>query len=150
MITLTCMLNSVSALILTFVYMTLKVLYCVSLKTLCCKQAFKWTNIFSTCCCCYIFLFLIKVSVSNKRIFSGMISSSVTFWPLLLQEFTLEFSRDRKSMSVYCSPRIDGPNSVHEKNPKMFVKVKRSEGLISCILCVTTLRYPVATAINLA
>ena len=30
-------------------------------------------------------------------------------------------------MSVYCTPRIDGPNSVHEKNPKMFVKVKASK-----------------------
>ncbi|RMX37761.1 hypothetical protein pdam_00006613 [Pocillopora damicornis] len=38
------------------------------------------------------------------------------------KEFTLEFSRDRKSMSVYCTPRVDGPNSVHDKNPKMFVK----------------------------
>ena len=46
------------------------------------------------------------------------------FTVFFLQEFTLEFSRDRKSMSVYCTPRIDGPNSVHEKNPKMFVKVK--------------------------
>lgn len=49
------------------------------------------------------------------------------FFTLFLQEFTLEFSRDRKSMSVYCTPRIDGPNSVHEKNPKMFVKVKTSK-----------------------
>lgn len=45
------------------------------------------------------------------------------------KEFTLEFSRDRKSMSVYCTPRIDGPNSVHDKNPKMFVK-GAPEGII--------------------
>lgn len=38
------------------------------------------------------------------------------------KEFTLEFSRDRKSMSVYCNPIADGPNSVHDNKPKMFVK----------------------------
>lgn len=38
------------------------------------------------------------------------------------KEVTLEFSRDRKSMSVYCIPNVDGPNSVHEQGPKMFVK----------------------------
>ncbi|XP_015754893.1 PREDICTED: calcium-transporting ATPase sarcoplasmic/endoplasmic reticulum type-like [Acropora digitifera] len=38
------------------------------------------------------------------------------------KEFTLEFSRDRKSMSVYCTPIADGPNSVHDNKPKMFVK----------------------------
>ena len=60
-----------------------------------------------------------------------------------MQEFTLEFSRDRKSMSVYCTPRIDGPNSVHEKNPKMFVKVKTSKVLklsrINTVLAQTVL-----------
>ena len=35
------------------------------------------------------------------------------------KEFTLEFSRDRKSMSVYCNPTKAGSQS------KMFVKVAR-------------------------
>ena len=35
-----------------------------------------------------------------------------------LQEFTLEFSRDRKSMSVYCRPTGEDASS-----PVMFVKV---------------------------
>ncbi|EDO47465.1 predicted protein [Nematostella vectensis] len=38
------------------------------------------------------------------------------------KEFTLEFSRDRKSMSVYCVPQKDGPNSFLDGKPKMFVK----------------------------
>ncbi|XP_065054226.1 sarcoplasmic/endoplasmic reticulum calcium ATPase 1-like [Rhopilema esculentum] len=40
------------------------------------------------------------------------------------KEFTLEFSRDRKSMSVYCSPKSNGPATrSHQKDgPKMFVK----------------------------
>lgn len=46
-------------------------------------------------------------------------------------------------MSVYCTPRIDGPNSVHEKNPKMFVKVKTSKILklsrINTVLAPTVL-----------
>ena len=36
------------------------------------------------------------------------------------KEFTLEFSRDRKSMSVYCTPTRPGPAS---QGSKMFVKV---------------------------
>lgn len=36
------------------------------------------------------------------------------------KEFTLEFSRDRKSMSVYCSPAKSPKASVGNK---MFVKV---------------------------
>lgn len=35
------------------------------------------------------------------------------------KEFTLEFSRDRKSMSVYASP-----TKAKQIGPKMFVKVK--------------------------
>lgn len=41
------------------------------------------------------------------------------------KEFTLEFSRDRKSMSVYCVPSSGG------NSPKMFVK-GAPEGLIFC------------------
>lgn len=35
------------------------------------------------------------------------------------KEFTLEFSRDRKSMSVYCTP-----NKAHTAVGNMFVKVR--------------------------
>eukprot|EP00794_Sanderia_malayensis_P013989 gene13989-15447_t len=40
------------------------------------------------------------------------------------KECTLEFSRDRKSMSVYCSPKSNGPStrSQHKGGSKMFVK----------------------------
>jgi len=37
---------------------------------------------------------------------------------LMKKEFTLEFSRDRKSMSVYCTP-----NKSHSSIGKMFIKV---------------------------
>lgn len=37
---------------------------------------------------------------------------------LMKKEFTLEFSRDRKSMSVFCSP-----NKAKSSSSKMFVKV---------------------------
>lgn len=36
------------------------------------------------------------------------------------KEFTLEFSRDRKSMSVYCTPTRADPKA---QGSKMFVKV---------------------------
>ena len=39
---------------------------------------------------------------------------------LMRKEFTLEFSRDRKSMSVYCSPAKSAKAPVGNK---MFVKV---------------------------
>lgn len=39
---------------------------------------------------------------------------------LMRKECTLEFSRDRKSMSVYCTPTSPGHNSA---GSKMFVKV---------------------------
>lgn len=39
---------------------------------------------------------------------------------LMKKEFTLEFSRDRKSMSVYCSPS-KGKSTTN----KMFIKVTR-------------------------
>lgn len=39
---------------------------------------------------------------------------------LMRKEFTLEFSRDRKSMSVYCTPTRTDPKA---QGSKMFVKV---------------------------
>jgi hypothetical protein len=39
---------------------------------------------------------------------------------LMRKEFTLEFSRDRKSMSVYCTPTCSDPKA---QGSKMFVKV---------------------------
>ena len=39
------------------------------------------------------------------------------------KEFTLEFSRDRKSMSVYCTPTRPDPRV---QGSKMFVKVRAS------------------------
>ena len=38
------------------------------------------------------------------------------------KEFTLEFSRDRKSMSTYVSTATKGPNSTGQPTGKMFVK----------------------------
>ena len=38
------------------------------------------------------------------------------------KEFTLEFSRDRKSMSVYCTPKRVSSNDHLCDGPKMFVK----------------------------
>lgn len=52
--------------------------------------------------------------------------SALTHWALqvinqlMRKEFTLEFSRDRKSMSVYCTPTRPGPAA---QGSKMFVKV---------------------------
>jgi len=43
------------------------------------------------------------------------------------KEFTLEFSRDRKSMSVYCSP-IKAKSS----SSKMFVKVQAGNWFVRC------------------
>jgi len=51
--------------------------------------------------------------------FFFLISSQV-IKQLMKKEFTLEFSRDRKSMSVYCSPAKSGKTPVGNK---MFVKV---------------------------
>uniref|UniRef100_A0A4X1UHM9 Calcium-transporting ATPase n=1 Tax=Sus scrofa TaxID=9823 RepID=A0A4X1UHM9_PIG len=45
---------------------------------------------------------------------------------LMKKEFTLEFSRDRKSMSVYCSPA----KSRAAVGNKMFVKVRNPSGVI--------------------
>lgn len=42
---------------------------------------------------------------------------------LMKKEFTLEFSRDRKSMSVYCSPA----KSRAAVGNKMFVKVRNQK-----------------------
>ena len=41
------------------------------------------------------------------------------FKQLMKKEFTLEFSRDRKSMSVYCTP-----NKARASIGKMFIKVR--------------------------
>jgi len=38
------------------------------------------------------------------------------------KEFTLEFSRDRKSMSTYVTTAAKGPNSSGQSSAKMFVK----------------------------
>jgi Ca2+ transporting ATPase len=38
------------------------------------------------------------------------------------KEFTLEFSRDRKSMSAYVTTAAKGPNSTGQSSNKMFVK----------------------------
>lgn len=51
---------------------------------------------------------------------------ALTFWALqvikqlMRKDFTLEFSRDRKSMSVYCTPTRSDPKA---QGSKMFVKV---------------------------
>lgn len=44
---------------------------------------------------------------------------------LMKKEFTLEFSRDRKSMSVYCTP-----NKARSSAGKMFVKVRNRQNEI--------------------
>lgn len=83
------------------------------------KNVYAWFKLINLFCGWLIREHFLKHSLSGQ-----CYPSSFIFSLCFLQEFTLEFSRDRKSMSVYCTPRIDGPNSVHEKNPKMFVKVK--------------------------
>ena len=57
---------------------------------------------FSLCVCVCVWLVVLLLSLSLS----------------CLQEFTLEFSRDRKSMSVYCRPTGEDASS-----PVMFVKV---------------------------
>lgn len=51
------------------------------------------------------------------------VSSQQVIRQLMKKEFTLEFSRDRKSMSVYCSPA----KSRAAVGNKMFVKVRNRE-----------------------
>uniref|UniRef100_A0A6Q2Z9X7 Calcium-transporting ATPase n=1 Tax=Esox lucius TaxID=8010 RepID=A0A6Q2Z9X7_ESOLU len=62
---------------------------------------------------------------------------------LMKKEFTLEFSRDRKSMSVYCSPAKGGGD------PKMFVK-GAPEGVIDrcTYVRVGTTRVPLTSAVK--
>ncbi|NWI99073.1 AT2A3 ATPase, partial [Crypturellus undulatus] len=52
---------------------------------------------------------------------------------LMKKECTLEFSRDRKSMSVYCTPIGTSHNSA---GPKMFVKVG-AEVVLACLRVLT-------------
>lgn len=49
---------------------------------------------------------------------------------LMTKEFTLEFSRDRKSMSVYCTPVKLGSQS------KMFVKARIKDTITAAQTCV--------------
>lgn len=48
---------------------------------------------------------------------------AVEFFFVHLQDFTFEFSRDRKSMSVYCIPKDGLREMFPSSGPKMFVKV---------------------------
>lgn len=57
----------------------------------------------------------------SKCIFMSLFSYKV-IKQLMKKEFTLEFSRDRKSMSVYCTPNKPSRTSMS----KMFVKVSSS------------------------
>ncbi len=52
------------------------------------------------------------------------------------KEFTLEFSRDRKSMSVYCRPKVEGGEL---QPPVMFVKVKVTRATIFLLVTMATL-----------
>ena len=48
------------------------------------------------------------------------------------KQFTLEFSRDRKSMSVYCRPKMN------RDSPVMFVKVKCTWFCVCVCVCVAS------------
>jgi len=65
-----------------------------------------------------------KAGVSKKELGTVCNQNIQSMWK---KEFTLEFSRDRKSMSSYCTPVKQtklGPG------PKMFVKVQLRKLLI--------------------
>ncbi|NWI21245.1 AT2A3 ATPase, partial [Crypturellus soui] len=65
---------------------------------------------------------------------------------LMKKECTLEFSRDRKSMSVYCTPVGTGHNSA---GPKMFVKGAPESVIERCsYVRVGTARVPLATSVR--
>uniref|UniRef100_A0A8B9TMA8 Calcium-transporting ATPase n=1 Tax=Anas platyrhynchos TaxID=8839 RepID=A0A8B9TMA8_ANAPL len=66
---------------------------------------------------------------------------------LMRKECTLEFSRDRKSMSVYCTPTSPGHNSA---GSKMFVKVGTGESVIErCThVRVGTARVPLTAPVR--
>ena len=48
-------------------------------------------------------------------------ASNAKFAEMMKKDVTLEFSRDRKSMSVYCTPVAETRGGM---NPKLFVKVR--------------------------
>uniref|UniRef100_A0A663ET98 Calcium-transporting ATPase n=1 Tax=Aquila chrysaetos chrysaetos TaxID=223781 RepID=A0A663ET98_AQUCH len=65
---------------------------------------------------------------------------------LMKKEFTLEFSRDRKSMSVYCTPTGPGHNSA---GSKMFVKGAPESVIERCShVRVGTARVPLTTPVR--
>lgn len=78
---------------------------------------------------------LSKAGMSKKEQGTACSQNIQSMWK---KEFTLEFSRDRKSMSSYCLPVKQtklGPG------PKMFVKVRRQRPwrIRSCVLMSETL-----------
>ena len=78
--------------------------------------------------------FFIVLGVGTPQPLHGIPSSTGTspsvvhqvIKQLMKKEFTLEFSRDRKSMSVYCTPTKQGSQS------KMFVKVRARKRPFPC------------------
>jgi magnesium-transporting ATPase (P-type) len=67
-----------------------------------------------------------RASLSREELAHSSADALKTIWN---KEFTMEFSRDRKSMSVYCTPITDGPSLRTSKGPKLFVK-GAPEGII--------------------
>lgn len=60
---------------------------------------------------------LVSTGVSDPAPLLSALSCDQVIKQLMKKEFTLEFSRDRKSMSVYCTPK-------NRSMGKMFVKVR--------------------------
>ena len=58
-------------------------------------------------------------------------ASNAKFVEIMKKDVTLEFSRDRKSMSVFCTPLTETRGSM---GPKLFVKVHLIFSILNCYL----------------
>ena len=70
-----------------------------------------------------------RTKLSRKELGTASMNAIHHLWH---KDFTLEFSRDRKSMSCYCTPTTMTKLGAE---PKMFVKVHRCIVMIICVYC---------------